>query len=363
MLMPKQPTILDVAKECGFSKSTVSLVLQNSAEIPESTKAEVLKTMELLGYRRNRFARSLRTRRSNAVGIIVQDLLNPFYIEIVQHAEQLLRRRGYDLIVTSSNTDPELELPVIERLVGLQVDGLIVSTMDYERVAPRLREIQAQGTQCVIAGPAYPGIPFDAATIDDADAMRDAMEHLFALGHRDIGFIWGAPAFQSIGVRFEVFRQALEKAGLSVRDEWVKHCGFRLQDGYAAARELLRRPDRPSAVLALNDVLAMATIRAAKDLGFSVPGDVSVLGVDNVELGSYFCPSLSTIAQPITEYAGVLAGLALDCIEKTTTEGPLAAGLTGKPMRGRRRIAVETQKRTVLQAHFVARESTGPARG
>ncbi|MFA6959716.1 MAG: LacI family DNA-binding transcriptional regulator [Opitutaceae bacterium] len=354
--MSKQPTILDVAKKCGFSKSTVSLVLQNSTEIPESTKAEVFKAMEELGYRRNRFARSLRTRRSHAVGIIVQDLLNPFYIEIVQHVEQLLRKHGYDLIVTSSNTDPELELPVIERLVGLQVDGLIVSTMDYERVAPRLKEIQEQGTQCVIAGPAYPGIPFDAATIDDADAMREAMEHLFALGHRDIGFIWGAPTFQSIGVRFEVFRTTLERAGLSVRNEWVMHCGFRLRDGYDAAKSLLSRAERPSAVFALNDMLAMATIRAARDLGLSVPGDVSVVGVDNVELGSFFCPSLTTIASPITAYAEALAVMTLAGIERTDAVTP---DTLCEPLRKGRKPTGARRERVVLRAGLVVRESTG----
>lgn len=358
--MPRQPTILDVAKKCGFSKSTVSLVLQNSSEIPETTKAAVHKAMAHLGYRHNRFARSLRTRRSHAVGIIVQDLLNPFYIEIVQHIEQLLRKRGYDLIVTSSNTDPELELPVIERLVGLQVDGLIVSTMDYERVAPRLKSIQDQGTQCVIAGPAYPGIPFDAATIDDADAMRDVMEHLFALGHRDIGFIWGAPAFQSIGVRFEVFRAALEKAGLSVREEWVMHCGFRLRDGYEAAKALLARKERPSAIFALNDMLAMATIRAAGDLGLSVPGDVSVVGVDNVELGSFFCPSLTTIASPITAYAEALAEMTLTGIEKTDTTASVTPG--GQAKKGRKLTGAK-RERVILQAELVVRESTGRAAG
>jgi len=354
--MPKQPTIHDVAKKCGFSKSTVSLVLQNSDEIPDATKAAVHKAIAQIGYRHNRFARSLRTRRSHAVGIIVQDLLNPFYIEIIKHIEQLLRKRGYDLIVTSSNTDPDLELPVIERLVALQADGLIVSTMDYERVAPRLQSIQSRGTHCVIAGPAYPGIPFDGAGIDDADAMRDAMEHLFALGHRDIGFIWGAPPFQSIGARFEVFRAALGKAGLSVHEEWVMHCGFRLQDGYEAAKALLSRKKRPSAVFALNDVLAMATIRAARDLGLSVPGDISVVGVDNIELGSFFCPSLTTIASPITAYAEALAEMTLKGIEKTNAN---AADTPDESTPKRRKQAESKAERVVLRSELIVRESTG----
>ncbi|EIP96749.1 transcriptional regulator [Opitutaceae bacterium TAV1] len=364
--MARQPTILDVAKKSGFSKSTVSLVLQDSPEIPDKTKTAVRKVMAKLGYRHNRFARSLRTRRSHVVGMVIQDHLNPFYAEIVQHAEQLLRRHGYDLVVSSSNTDLETETLAIERLFAMQVDGMIVSTMDYARAEPLLSSMQAQGTHCVVAGPAYPGIPFDAATINDRPAMRAVMEHLFALGHRHIGFIWGAPAFQAIGARFEVFRQELEAAGLSVREEWVKRCGFRLEDGYAAAAALLQMKKRPTAVFALNDLLALATIRAARDLRLDVPGDISVVGADNVQLAMSFCPSLTTIDQPIEQYATELTRLALSGIEKKTPPSPAArksaaaassaAGTTGAAGKALR----WTPERVELTAGFLVRESTGP---
>ncbi|MDR1282202.1 MAG: LacI family transcriptional regulator [Opitutaceae bacterium] len=367
--MARQPTILDVAKKSGFSKSTVSLVLQDSPEIPDKTKTAVRKVMAKLGYRHNRFARSLRTRRSHVVGMVIQDHLNPFYAEIVQHAEQLLRRHGYDLVVSSSNTDLEAETLAIERLFAMQVDGMIVSTMDYARAEPLLSSMQAQGTHCVVAGPAYPGIPFDAATINDRPAMRTVMEHLFALGHRHIGFIWGAPAFQAIGARFEVFRQELEAAGLSVREEWVKRCGFRLEDGYAAATALLQMKRRPTAVFALNDLLALATIRAARDLRLDVPGDISVVGADNVQLARSFCPSLTTIDQPIEQYATELTRLVLSGIEKKTPPSPAArksaeaasatAGTTGAAGKALRRMP----ERVELTAGFLVRESTGPVRG
>ncbi|RRJ99043.1 LacI family transcriptional regulator [Opitutaceae bacterium TAV4] len=384
--MARQPTIRDVAQKCGFSKSTVSLVLQDSPEIPDTTKTAVCKAMQALGYRHNRFARSLRTRRSHVVGMVIQDHLNPFYAEIVQHAEQLLRRHGYDLVVSSSNTDLETEVLAIERLFGMQVDGMIVSTMDYARAEPLLTSMQTQGTHCVVAGPAYPGIPFDAATINDRPAMRAVMEHLFALGHRHIGFIWGAPPFQAIGARFEVFRQELETAGLSVREEWVKRCGFRLQDGYAAARELLQTPakNRPTAIFALNDLLALATIRAAHDLKLTVPGDVSVVGADNVQLATSFCPSLTTIDQPIEQYATELTNLAITGIEQKTTPSPAKLRAATRRTSRSRSLADEstsppdsrlaaaaaaaavrpprwTPRRVELMAGFLVRESTGAA--
>ncbi|MDR1282697.1 MAG: LacI family transcriptional regulator [Opitutaceae bacterium] len=346
--MSQQPTISDVARKSGFSRSTVSLVLQDSPKLPDKTKEAVRKVMRQIGYRGNRFARSLRTRRSHTVGIVVQDLLNPFYTEIIQHAEQFLRRHGYDLVVSSSNTDLDTEAQAIERLFAMQVDGMIVSTMDYTRVESLLSSIQAQGTHCVVAGYAHPDISFDAVTINDRDAMRTVMKHLFDLGHRNIGFIRGAPPFQGIGARFEVFRQEIEAAGLTAHAEWVKHCGFRLQDGYAAARELLqaRSAERVTAIFALNDMLALATIRAAIDLGLTVPGDISVVGSDNVQQACAFYPSLTTIARPIEQYATELARLVIPD--------------TGQRIPSPSRLPPPASRRVELTAGFIVRESTGP---
>ncbi len=318
--MRKQPTIHDVAKKCGYSKSTVSLVLQDSPEISASTKEEVLQAMKQIGYRQNRFARSLRTRKSQVVGMMIQDHLNPFYSEIVQHVERRLREKGYDLIVSSSNTDLDMEIQVLERLSGMQVDGIIISTMAYGRIEELLKSIQAGGTYCVIAGATQPCIPFDVVTINDQEAMRAAMKHLFDFGHRSIGFIWGAPEFQGIGGRFQIFREELESVGLEVNEAWVKHCGYQLKDGYEAAKALFSEKKRPTAVFALNDLLALATIRAVTDLGMRVPEDVSVVGYDNVEVSKYICPSLTTVSLPIGQYAHALTDLVLEGVARKRKE-------------------------------------------
>jgi DNA-binding LacI/PurR family transcriptional regulator len=338
--MATQPTIVDVAKKCGYSKSTVSLVLQGSREIPETTAIEVKKAIKSLGYRHNRFARSLRTRRSHVVGMLIQDHLNPFYAEIVYRVEQLLRDKGFDLIVSSSNTDLKLERQAMDRLFDHQVDGLIVSALDYGKVADRLASFEERGTHCVVAGPPANEIPFDSATIDLAKATRSAMDHLLDLNHTEIAFLWGAPAFQGIGSRFSVFEDAFRTRGLVPRPEWIVHCGFRLKDGYAAAHALLKARNRPTAIFALNDVLAVGVVAAAYDLGLNVPKDISVIGVDNVEITSYMRPSLTTVSQPINRYAEALANLVLDGIANH-----------GKT----------TPRRILLPADLIIRESTGPA--
>lgn len=337
--MSRQPTIIDVAVKCGYSKSTVSLVLQGSKEIPASTQAKVMEAIQELGYRQNQFAQGLRTSRSHAVGMVILDHLNPFYSELVQHVERRLREKGFDLIVSSSNSDRELERQVIERLFDRHVDGMIVSPLEYKHVAKMLKLFNDRGTPCVVAGSAFPLMPLNGVTIDYTSATRDVVEHLFSLEHHDIAFIWGAPSYQGIGSRFKEFQRVLKGHGVSVREDWIVHCGVRLRDGYNAACQLLGNTERPTAIFALNDLLATGVIRGAMDMGLSVPGDVSVVGVDDVELSSFLCPSLTTISQPISDYADALTSLVIE-------------GIEGK----------EQQLRHIkLSARLVIRESTGPA--
>lgn len=339
--MGKQPTILDVARKSGFSKSTVSLVLQDSSEIPETTKNAVHLAIKQLGYRHNRFARGLRTRRSNTVGMIIQDHLNPFYAELVQHVEVALLHHGLDLVVGCSHTDLAIERQVINRMFEHQVDGLIVSTTDYEQIADLLKFVHSKGTYCVLGGAPAWEVPFDSACIEHGPAVREVMKHLFHLGHRDVGFIWGAPSYQNIGTRFEAFRHALEIAGLAVHPEWIKHCGIKIEDGYQAARELLDQPARPTAILVLNDLLAIGAMAAATDLGLVVSRDVSIVGVDNVKISGFVRPALTTVSQPTAKYARTLADL-------------VASGIT--------REEAEPPRRMDLLSELVIRDSTGRKR-
>lgn len=337
--MAKQPTILDVAKECGYSKSTVSLVLQGSLEIPDATKAEVQKAIAKLGYRYNRFAGGLRSGRTNVIGMLILDNLNPFYAELVHLTEELLREKGFGLIVTSSNTDLELEREALERLFDHQVDGIIASVMDYDKAAPILERFKKRGTHCVIAGSPDRKIPFSSVAVDFSQATKVAMEHLFSLGHSKIAFLHGAPAYLNIGSRLNVFKEALGKHKIVVPPKWIVHCGFRLQDGYEAAQLLLKQKERPTAIFALNDLLAIGVCSAAVDLGFRLPGDLSVIGVDNVEIASFMRPALTTVGQPIAEYAEALVNLVLEGIKE------------------RKRAAT---RQITLESEFVIRETTGP---
>ncbi|MGE9291873.1 MAG: LacI family DNA-binding transcriptional regulator, partial [Puniceicoccales bacterium] len=308
--------------------------------------------MEELGYRRNRFARGLRTRRSGVIGMLIQDHENPFYAEIVQHAEQILRRRGFDLVASSSNTDVDTEAKVIDRLSGMQVDGMIVSVIDYDRIEKTLSSIQKQGIYCVVAGVDSRTAPFDTVTIRIQRAMKDAMNYLYDMGHRKIGFVRGAPSFQGIGGLFDIYREFLVEKGSYEDGRWVRHCGFHLEDGHEAALDLLSEADRPTAIFALNDVMAIASIRAAHSLGVQVPKDLSVIGVDDIKWASYFCPSLTTISQPITRYAEMLCELVVDGI--TRSEGRTDRGTESQG-------SVPEKKHKVFHGKFVIRESVAKA--
>ncbi len=249
-----------------------------------------------------------------------------------------MRKAGYDLVVSSSNTNLDLELQTVERLLSQQVDGLILSRVQYKKATRLLKEAQGEGIHCVIAGPPAESIPYDSATIDLEEATTRMMEHLFALGHRKFGFIWGAPFYQGIGGRYEIFCSMLKKRKLSMNPKWIIHCGVKLQDGYQAGRQLLALKDRPTAVFVLNDLLSIGVLRAAVDLKLKVPSDVSIVGVDNIEFSAFQNPSLTTIGQPIEKYAEALTSLVLEGLVRKKTH---------------------RAKRIVLKAEAIFRESTG----
>jgi LacI family transcriptional regulator len=277
------------------------------------------------------------------IGIIVQDSSNPYYGDIVRRIEAIFRPHNYDTLVTETHQDLALERHALERMQERQVDGILIFPMTYDRIADLLGYYEARKTHCVVAGPPSEEIPFDCVAVDLASATETAVQYLIELGHRDLAFVCGAPAWQGLGGRVDAFRSQIEQHGLPFRESSIYRCGFHLKDGYEAGRHLLSMHPRPTAVFALNDLLAIGVMRAARDLGLEVPRDVSVVGVDNIELASYVHPALTTVAQPIDQFSKALADLML-------------GRLNGKEKFKPRRIE--------LPASFLIRESTGkpPAR-
>ncbi|MEV6620693.1 LacI family DNA-binding transcriptional regulator [Amycolatopsis sp. NPDC051106] len=290
-------TIRDVAAHAGVSVATVSKVINDRYGVSAATLAKVRAVIEELGYEASLVAQSLRNHRTNVIGILVADL-EPFSTELLKGAADAIRGSGFELVVYSAGGrtgDPVgWEKRYLSRLSGTLVDGAVL-------VTPAVSLEAVPGTPVVAVDP-HTG-PSHLPTID-SDNLRGAQlatEHLLDLGHRRIAFLAGRPDLESASLRKAGYLRALEAAGVSADESLIRVGAYDPEVSAASAHDLLTGPDRPTAVFAANDISAIATVGAARELGLSVPDDLSVVGFDNVPESALCSPPLTTVDQPIRE--------------------------------------------------------------
>jgi LacI family transcriptional regulator len=290
-------TIRDVAAHAGVSVATVSKVINDRYGVSAATLARVRAVIEELGYEASLVAQSLRNHRTNVIGILVADL-EPFSTELLKGAADAIRGSGFELVVYSAGGrtgDPVgWEKRYLSRLSGTLVDGAVL-------VTPAVSLEAVPGTPVVAVDP-HTG-PSHLPTID-SDNLRGAQlatEHLLDLGHRRIAFLAGRPDLESASLRKAGYLRALEAAGVPADESLIRVGAYDPEVSAASAHDLLTGPDRPTAVFAANDISAIATVGAARELGLSVPDDLSVVGFDNVPESALCSPPLTTVDQPIRE--------------------------------------------------------------
>jgi len=291
----RRPTQEDVARKAGVSRSTVSYVLndQTGLQIPISaeTRQRVLEAIAELGYEPDARAQSLRRGHTKTVGVIIPVIQNPFFWQILSGISSELTPAGYNVYLS---IHPEERARALQELVQQRVDGFILlasvkrlssELTDYLRQSDR-PTVEITGTEA----------EFDHVVHSYASGTRALMMHLFEMGHRDIGFIYGVSNEVQGWDRLLSYRQVLQEAGMSGHNPYEVHCGVTMEDAYQAAYQLLSRPQRPTALLVINDMLAIAVMRAANDLGLSIPQDLSVAGFDDIPFASYTSPRLTTVS-------------------------------------------------------------------
>jgi len=290
-------TIRDVAARAGVSVATVSKVINERYGVSAATLARVRAVIEELGYEASLVAQSLRNHRTNVIGILVADL-EPFSTELLKGAADAIRGSGFELVVYSAGGrtgDPVgWEKRYLSRLSGTLVDGAVL-------VTPTVSLEVVPGTPVVAVDP-HTG-PSHLPTID-SDNLRGAQlatEHLLDLGHRRIAFLAGRPDLQSAELRKTGYLRALAAAGITPDEDLIRIGAYDPEVSAASAHALLTGPDRPTAVFAANDISAIATVGAARELGLTVPDDLSVVGFDNVPESALCSPPLTTVDQPIRE--------------------------------------------------------------
>jgi len=289
-------TIRDVAAEANVSVATVSKVLNRRYGVSEATSERVNRVIREMGYEASLVARSLRNHKTNVIGLLIADF-DPFGSEVLKGAADAVRHTGFELVVYSAGGRPDehvgWERRYLSRLSGTLVDGAVL-------VTPTVTDVN-YGAPIVAVDP-HTG-PSGMPTVD-SDNLRGAhlaVEHLTGLGHRRIAMITGRPDLQSARLRERGYREAMAAAGLPVEEDLLRLGAYDPEVSRDAARDLLSRPHRPTAIFTANDTSAIATMEVAAELGICVPDDLSLVGFDDIPEAARTQPPLTTVAQPIRE--------------------------------------------------------------
>lgn len=307
------PTIYDVAAKAGVSPSTVSHVLNGTRFVEEPTKERVLQAVAALGYRPNSLARSLRRRESGTIALLVPDNANPFFADVARAIEDVGFAEGYSVVLCNSDGSAAKETAYIELLLSKQVDAFILIPANSH--ATQLAPILKAEVPVVIVDRPMADTPVDQVLVDNYRGGYLAGHYLAALGHRRIGCIGGPPELSVSEQRLAGFRAALEEAEVPLSPEAVLVGDFRYAGGEQAARQLIARWPDLSALFAANDLMAIGAMQTLRELGCTVPGDVSVIGFDNIDQAHLTLPPLTTIAQPLVELGQVSARLVLERVK------------------------------------------------
>jgi LacI family transcriptional regulator len=344
----KRPTQADVARLAGVSRATVSYVVNNRTNdrvpISEETRRRVLEAVAELDYVPDARAQALRSGHTKTIGLVIPDIHNPHFWEIADGVEQEAYAAGYHILLSSIPPENKYAEDIFKNLSHRRIDGLVmVPSFIYqsEEAQKTLAYLLKRRVPIVGMMADHDGISYniDRVVSDYRDTTIEVMTHLLSLRHRRIGLIYGI-AVPDLGTdRLFAYRESLQAAGLPVDPNLVVECEPTVEDSYHATRQLLELPSPPTALLAINDFLAIGALRAIKDLNLNVPQDVSLFGYDDIPLAKYLVPRLSTASKDGKKMGQEATRLLLARLQD--------------PDRPRQEIR--------LPARLILRESTGPA--
>ncbi|GIK40793.1 MAG: LacI family transcriptional regulator [Chloroflexota bacterium] len=340
----KRPTQVDVAHLAGVSTATVSYVVNGLAAdgrvpISEETRQRVLEAVQKLGYEPDARAQALRSGDTKTIGLIIPDIRNPHFWEYAEGVEQEAHASGYHLLLSSIALDPKYGEDIFKDLSRRRIDGLILlsSFIEQSEEAQKiLNHLRKRRLPIVEVGN---HVNVDCVMSDYRDVTMEVMAHLLSLSHRRIGLIYGVGPAEPAEDRRQPYLESLQAASLPLDQELIVTCGPTIEDGYQAAFQLLQLSSRPTALIAINDLLALGALRAAADLRLHVPTDLSLVGYDDIPMAKYQAPRLTTVSKDAARLGREAVKLLLARLRD--------------PDRPRQEIRSAPR--------FIIRESTGPA--
>lgn len=310
----RRTTIVDVARQAGVSTKTVSRVFNDEPNVREEVRLAVRSAAEALNYHPNVLAQALVRRRSHLIGLVYENPSPSYVVELQMGVLDRLKSERYRLVVIPVASVAEREREVVGLLRSAALDGVVLSppASDNHRI---LADLAAAGIRFARIAPTRTLEAGAVNLLDDAAAAREIAEHLISLGHVDIAVIRGDPGHAASSERMKGYNQAFLAAGLALRPDRVEEGLFTRESGYEAALRLFDRADRPTAILAQNDDMAVGALLAAREQGLRVPEDLSIVGFDDSEVSRISWPRITTVRQPVFEMAVAATGQVIAQLE------------------------------------------------
>lgn len=302
-------TYKDIQRLTGLSLSTISKYF-NGGSIREENRRKIELAAGKLDFRVNELARGLKSRRSRTIGILIPELDSTFHTTIISDVEQVLRQHGYGVIVCDCRLDEAEEGEALAFLLDKMVDGII--TIPYQKSGRHLELAAAHGVPVVLIDRLTEEYKADGVILDNAGASAQAVRAFAEYGHSEIAILSGPDGIYTMRERMAGFRREMERRGIPVREDYCLSVEMTVEGGYQGAKRLLSGPSRPTAVYCANYEITLGCVIAINELEISVPGDVSVVGFDNLMLSRIVKPRYAVIAQPMQEIAQAAARLMLE---------------------------------------------------
>mgnify|MGYP006300208259 CR=1 FL=1 len=310
------PTIYDVAQHAGVAPATVSRVLNDSGYVSDDTRRRVRQAIDELGYAPNRLARGLRSKQTQTLGLVVTDITNPFWTTVARGVEDVASEHGFSVILCNTDESDAKQEQYVNLLLEKQVDGflLVPASGDTSAVA----QLQQRDVPLVILDRAVP-LPVDTVRCDSEVGAYDLVMHLLNLGHRRIGLLGGSPTVSTAQDRLRGYRRALQQAGIPVDEDLILHRDYTQEAGYVMTQAILALPERPTALFAVNNFIAIGAVRALREANVRIPEDMALVGFDDLPLALMVEPFLTVAAQPAYEMGAKATALLLERINAEET--------------------------------------------
>jgi LacI family transcriptional regulator/LacI family purine nucleotide synthesis repressor/LacI family repressor for deo operon, udp, cdd, tsx, nupC, and nupG len=297
----KTVTVYDIAKEAGVSPATVSRVLTGNASVKEEKRKKVIELIEKYNFQPNALARGLFKKETKTIGIILPDVRNPFFSTVYLMADKAALNKGYTMMLCNSMSNSELESKYLTSLSEKQVDAMIfvggrVNDININEDAIKELQLISSRMPLVVINGIVEGLDCCKITTEEDKGIEGLVDYLVSLGHTNIGIIGGELNITSTIIKHKALEKALSKHGMKFNRDWMIMGGYSIEVGTELIKEMMIKESKPTAIIAINDFVAVGAIKGAKELGVKVPEDISITGFDDTYLSEIISPQLTTVS-------------------------------------------------------------------